>query len=83
MDEDRRSFLKGAGKFIMLTGAASLAWDAILAGAPEQAPNYAATEHWWAMTIDVDRCIGSGNCVRACKLENGVLNEPGNFRTWV
>ena len=83
MDQERRSFLAGTGKFIMLTGAASLAWDALLAGAPEQAPNYTATDHWWAMTIDVDKCIGSGNCVRACKIENGVLNEPGNFRTWV
>ena len=30
MEQDRRSFLKGAGQFIMLTGAASLAWDAVL-----------------------------------------------------
>ena len=83
MDQDRRSFLKEAGKLLMLTGAASIAWDSILAGAPQLAPNYNATEHWWGMMIDIDKCIGCGNCVRACKTENDVLDEPGNFRTWV
>jgi Fe-S-cluster-containing dehydrogenase component len=80
---DRRTFLVQTGKFILLTGAAGIAWDALRAGTPEKAANYQLTDHWWAMTIDVDKCIGSGNCVRACKQENDVLNEPGNFRTWV
>jgi Fe-S-cluster-containing dehydrogenase component len=35
------------------------------------------------MTIDVDACIGCGKCVRACKEENGVPDEPFFFRTWV
>src|SRR5581483_2104257 len=75
--------LKHTGALIMLTGAASLAWEHVLAGAPEAAPNYVATDHWWGMILDVDKCIGSGNCVRACKTENDVLNEEGCFRTWV
>ena len=83
MDSTRRSFLADAGKFITLTGAAALAWDFVVQGAPEQAPNYNVTEHWWGMLIDIDKCIGCGNCVRACKAENDVLNEPGAFRTWV
>jgi Fe-S-cluster-containing dehydrogenase component len=83
MDQDRRSFLTGTGRFILLTGAASVAWEAVLAGTPERAPNYEAAAHWWAMTIDVEKCIGSGNCVRACKTENDVLDGPGTFRTWV
>jgi Fe-S-cluster-containing dehydrogenase component len=33
------------------------------------------------MTIDVGKCIGCGNCVRACAAENGV--PKGYFRTWV
>ena len=83
MDQNRRAFLQDAGKFILLTGAATLAWDYVVAGAPEQAPNYTATDHWWGMTIDIDKCIGSGNCVRACKAENDVPLEEGCFRTWV
>jgi Fe-S-cluster-containing dehydrogenase component len=81
--QDRRQFLKDSGVFIMLTGAATLAWDNVLAGSPQEASNYKATDHWWGMIIDIDKCIGSGNCVRACKIENDVPNGEGMFRTWV
>jgi tetrathionate reductase subunit B len=80
---DRRDFLIQAGKLLVLTGAAATGLDAVLAGEPEKAPNYDATRHWWGMIIDVDKCIGCGNCVRACKEENGVSREPYYFRTWV
>ena len=83
MEQDRRTFLKQSARYVLLTGAATVAWDHILAGAPEQAPNYRTTDHWWGMTIDVDLCIGSGNCVRACKDENDVPLVDGCFRTWV
>ena len=83
MDESRRTFLAQAGQWILLTGAASVAWDAIVAGAPETAPNYDVTAHWWAILIDIDRCIGCGSCVRSCKTENDVPLEPEYFRTWV
>lgn len=83
MDTSRRDFLSQAGRYIALTGAATVAWEYVVAGTPQLSPNYDATEHWWGMIIDIDRCIGCGNCVRACKEENDVLNEPGNFRTWV
>jgi Fe-S-cluster-containing dehydrogenase component len=81
VDSDRRAFLKQSLRYVMLTGAATVAWEHILAGQPEQAPNYRTTDHWWGMTIDIDKCIGSGNCVRACKAENDV--PDGFFRTWV
>src|SRR3972149_5538306 len=83
MDETRRRLLVHTGKLIVLTGAASIAWDHLLAGAPEKAPNYYATQHWWAMLIDIDLCIGCGKCVRACKEENDVPLESYYFRTWV
>jgi Fe-S-cluster-containing dehydrogenase component len=35
------------------------------------------------MIIDVEKCIGCGSCVRACKAENDVPLEPEYFRTWV
>jgi tetrathionate reductase subunit B len=83
MDRTRRDFLLQTGKAIILTGAASVAWEAVAAGAPETAPNYTMTDHWWAMVIDIDRCIGCGTCVRSCKAENDVPLEPEYFRTWV
>ncbi len=67
--------------FLMLTGAAAVAWEHVLAGAPASSPNYKLADHWWAMLIDVTRCIGCGNCVRACAKENDV--PEGFFRTWV
>ncbi|HXP87458.1 MAG TPA: 4Fe-4S dicluster domain-containing protein [Bryobacteraceae bacterium] len=67
--------------FISLTGAAAVAWEHVLSGAPEGSPNYKLTEHWWGMLIDITKCIGCGNCVRACAQENDV--PEGYFRTWV
>ncbi|OQW93068.1 MAG: hypothetical protein BWK79_13095 [Beggiatoa sp. IS2] len=37
--------------------------------------------HTYAFVVDVHKCIGCGNCVRACSLENHV--PEGNYRTWV
>jgi Fe-S-cluster-containing dehydrogenase component len=81
--KNRREFLAEGAKLIMLTGAAAVAWDYLIAGTPEMAPNYKVAEHWWAMTIDIEKCIGCGNCVRACKAENGVPLNAKFFRTWV
>jgi tetrathionate reductase subunit B len=83
MKEDRRQFLIESGRFLLLTGAAGLAFDHVLAGEPEKAPSYDASRHWWAMLVDIEKCIGCGGCVRACKTENGVSHEPFYFRTWV
>jgi Fe-S-cluster-containing dehydrogenase component len=41
------------------------------------------TETLFGMGIEVDKCIGCGRCVAACKAENDVPAEPFYFRTWV
>jgi len=38
-------------------------------------------EHEWTYVININNCIGCGNCVRACKRENFVPEHY--FRTWV
>ncbi len=81
MEMTRREMLRKSGKFILLTGAAATAFEYVLAGKAEASPNYEITKHWWAMIIDVDKCIGCGNCVRACSEENDV--PEGYFRTWI
>ena len=68
-------------RLILLLPAAALAWEHVLAGTPEASPNYKLTEHWWSMLIDIPKCIGCGNCVRACQTENDV--PDGYFRTWI
>ncbi len=83
MPTDRREFIVRSTKLILLTSAAASAFEHVVAGTPEAAPNYRLSDHWWSMTIDVERCIGCGNCVRACKEENDVPREPYCFRTWV
>ncbi|MGE5323970.1 MAG: 4Fe-4S dicluster domain-containing protein [Actinomycetota bacterium] len=68
-------------KFLVLLPAAALAWESLLAGTPETAPNYKISEHWWAMLVDIEKCIGCGSCVRACQKENDV--PDGYYRTWI
>ena len=83
MTMPRRQFLEVSGKYLFFTGAASTALPYVLAGTPEAAPSYKALDHWWAMMIDIEKCIGCGGCVRACKTENDVPLEPFFFRTGV
>jgi len=80
--ENRREFLT---KLAMLPGAAFVvgALGPMKLGAETEDAEYNPDEHYWAMGIQVDRCIGCGLCAEACKTENDVPREPFFFRTWV
>ena len=45
--------------------------------------NYAPFKHKWVMALDINKCIGCGLCVEACKKENNVPEGPNYFRTWI
>ena len=56
------------------------------AAATEAAPAapavpYDPTKHRYAFVVDVRKCIGCGECVRACEAENNVPKHF--FRTWI
>jgi len=54
---------------------------ASITGATER--KYNARDHYYGMGVQVDKCIGCGRCVEACKAENDVPREPFYFRTWI
>jgi tetrathionate reductase subunit B len=81
MSMTRRDLLISSARVLFLTSSAATAWEYLRDGKAEAAPNYDRTKHWWAMLVDVEKCVGCGNCVRACAEENKV--PDGFFRTWV
>jgi tetrathionate reductase subunit B len=83
----RRDFLRWAGVTTVLAAATPLLAKIEKAVQEPASPATPAAKDWslhkWGMAIDVDKCIGCGHCVVACKNENGVPKEPFYFRTWV
>jgi len=74
MEVTRRELFTDAGKALLI----------LLAAADTASPaadSYDVAKHWWGMTIDIEKCIGCGACVRACERENDV--PEGFFRTWI
>ena len=81
MDISRRDFAK---KLLILTPAAAAFLRETSADTPPAeatASKYKVADHYWAMVIDVEKCIGCGNCVAACAKENKV--PDGYYRTWI
>jgi tetrathionate reductase subunit B len=78
---DRRDFLKNLGLVVSAGGIggglSAEAWALIIN------KDYDTSKHNYGMGIDIDKCIGCGRCMQACKTENDVPSEPFFFRTWV
>ena len=78
-DCDRREFLQKAAQLpcslllLSICGPMKLFGDA---GPDGKGRHY-------GMGVQVDKCIGCGRCVEACKAENDVPREPYFFRTWI
>ncbi len=79
MDPTRRDIFRLGGKLLLLASVGATLDQ--ITGAEPAPDSYRMADHWWGMIIDIDKCIGCGNCVRACAQENGV--PKGYFRTWV
>ena len=62
MEPTRRDLFEQVTKFIVMSGAAAAVFDestgAVSADAP--ANEYKMADHWWGMTIDIERCTGGG-----------------------
>jgi tetrathionate reductase subunit B len=78
---DRRDFLKQLCLLIsssgIVGGMSAAAWARIIH------KDYDTAKHYYGMGIDIDKCIGCGRCMQACKTENDVPSDPFYFRTWV
>jgi tetrathionate reductase subunit B len=80
MEITRRQLLTRCTQLLVLTGTAAAALEKN-GQPPGPDDTYHMADHWWGMMIDIEKCIGCGNCVRACSKENNV--PEGYFRTWV
>ena len=78
---DRRNFLKNICLVVSSGGIAGGLTTDIWATIINK--DYDTSKHFYGMGIDIDKCIGCGRCMQACKTENGVPNVPFYFRTWV
>ena len=79
MDISRRDIFTVGGKLLILASVGATLEQ--ITGAEPPSDAYRMADHWWGMIVDIDKCIGCGNCVRACSKENNV--PEGYFRTWV
>ena len=79
MDITRRDLIDFGTKLLVLASVGASLEQ--ITGAEPAPDTYKVADHWWGMLIDIGKCIGCGNCVRACAKENNV--PDGYFRTWI
>ncbi|MFQ6612327.1 MAG: 4Fe-4S dicluster domain-containing protein [Fidelibacterota bacterium] len=78
---NRRSFIKKLFYIVSLGGVLSPLFSSLWARVVDKGAEL--TRRRFGMGIQIDKCIGCGRCVVACKTENSVPREPLYFRTWV
>ncbi len=80
--DGRRVFLRNLLAGAATAGAVMIFRQSALAAlAGESAGEADEAEHDYAFIVDINKCIGCGNCVKACRIENDV--PDGQFRTWI
>lgn len=81
LSASRRDFLRKSAVLAgtLLAGSVTQPFTALLFAANE--PD--KTKPWYAIGIDIEKCIGCGMCAKTCKLENDVPQEPFFYRSWV
>lgn len=81
ISRDRRDFLRKSAVLAgtLLASSVTQPFTALLFAANE--PD--KTKPWYAIGIDIEKCIGCGMCAKACKSENDVPKEPFFYRSWV
>ena len=82
MKSSRRKFLKKSAALagtILATSALEPFKAIIFAADQPEDP----AKPWYGFGIDIEKCIGCGNCAKSCKIENNVPQEPFYFRSWV
>jgi Fe-S-cluster-containing dehydrogenase component len=76
---ERRGFVKKFFAVVLPGGILGL----VLKRSPAKAKGDRPPGQYYGMGIQINKCIGCGRCVEACKDENDVPREPFFFRTWV
>ena len=74
MEITRRDLIEIGGKLLMIASVGASLEQ--ITGAEEPPEAYKMADHWWGMIIDIDKCIGCGNCVRACSNEKRQFPRP-------
>jgi len=83
----RSEFLTALGKgavFVTMAAGGYASWTRLTGNiARPRATNASGYpgSPWYAMSIDIEKCIGCGLCVEACAKENNV--PDGHYRTWI
>lgn len=77
----RRDFIKNG---LIFAGGMTISLSALEILTPKALASIThSTKRRWGFVVDINKCVGCGMCVKACKMENEVPFEANVSRTWV